>query len=224
MGIRDTAKADVRHNLVPQFLVGAAHFAREASTLEQDNATADDDLRFRHRAFVIGAVMQSVASIEAQVAEVTMHGPGSELGSDKIDKEAKAFLEPLADFIDSISGVMFRVDTILHLVKKPLIDRDQHLWQHANLLVKLRNELVHYKSKWGEDMEGEKLFRSLEQLRLPSPPWVQPSPHTNFFPHQCLSAARAKWAVETAVAVLDMFAAHLNVKSPIERHRERLKV
>jgi hypothetical protein len=50
-------------------------------------------------------------------------------------------------------------------------DRGTQPWQDADLLVRLRNELVHYKSKWGQEMEKLKLS-SLKQLH-PCPPFVK---------------------------------------------------
>ncbi|WP_147306482.1 hypothetical protein [Methylovirgula sp. 4M-Z18] len=82
--------------------------------------------------------------------------------------------------------------------------------------MKLRNELIHYKSKWGEEMDWQKFFKSLKQLRLERPSFV-PS-NANFFPHQLLGAACAAWSVRTAVALLNRFYDQMGIESPLKAH------
>jgi hypothetical protein len=71
-------------------------------------------------------------------------------------------------------------------------------------------------------MERQKLFDRLLQLRLEKPPFM--SVHTNFFPHQCLSASLASWCVITAGAFINDFYAKLGVASPLKAHEEHLVV
>jgi hypothetical protein len=155
--------------------------------------------------------MQCVAAVEAESAEVTIYGPGHHLGSKGVDAKAREFLAPLAELIDG-QEVMERYTTILNLLHKQPLSKGDKPSQHMAILVKVRNELVHYKSRWGEEMERKKLFATLRQLRLSKPPFV--SPHTNFFPHRFLGAASAIWSVRTAVTFLDAFYERLEIESP----------
>jgi hypothetical protein len=68
--------------------------------------------------------------------------------------------------------VASRYETVLHLLKKPALSRGAQPFQDILILIRLRNELVHYKSKWGGEMEREKLQVTLEQLRHSKPPFV----------------------------------------------------
>jgi hypothetical protein len=83
------------------------------------------------------------------------------------------------------------------------------------VLVKLRNELVHYKSKWSHEMDRQRLFKSLEHLRLPKPSFA--SAKDNFLPAKLLSAACAAWSVRTAVAFLNGFYQRVRIESPLKR-------
>jgi len=49
-------------------------------------------------------------------------------------------------------------------------------------------------------MSREKVFRTLQNLQLTKPPFVDDN--QNFFPHQLLGTACAKWAVKTGVAFI----------------------
>jgi hypothetical protein len=215
-----TATMDVRSSFTVTFMCACAGFARQASDIEVANPNSIDDATcIEHRGLVIAAVMQSVAALEAESWEVTSFGPGHHLGSNGIDVQALNFLQPLAGIIDRES-VLNRYWMILHLLRRPPLDRGTQPWQDADLLVRLRNELVHYKSKWGQEMERQKLFKLLKDLHHPSPPFVKGG--MNFFPHECLSAACAKWAVRTAAAFIESFYDRLDIPSPLKPYSTHL--
>ena len=69
--------ADVRYSFTNQFLRGAALFARRAREIEEGGpSTVAESLQTEHRACVVAAVMQAVAALEAEIWEITSHGPG----------------------------------------------------------------------------------------------------------------------------------------------------
>lgn len=109
--------------------------------------------------------------------------------------------------------VLRRYLLVLHLLRKAAIPRDGALWENALLLVKLRNAFVHYKSRWGREMEATKLYAALTKLQLARPPFV--SANAVFFPHQCLSAECAAWAVDTSFQFLKEFYARLGFPNPL---------
>jgi hypothetical protein len=125
--------------------------------------------------------------------------------------------------------VLTKFDVVLHLLGKTRFDKGSHLWANAALLTDIRNELVHYKSRLGAEMEPpgkkpEPLIKRLKQRQFVAPPWVAPSPATNYFPLQCLSAHCARWAVTTAVAFIDEFYKRLGITARLDSYRDRLKV
>ncbi|RFB76601.1 hypothetical protein DYH55_19215 [Methylovirgula sp. 4M-Z18] len=69
--------------------------------------------------------MQSAAAVEAESAELTIHGPGHHLGLGHVDVQARDFLRPLAEFID-YQDALTRYKVILHLLhKQPLPEGEQ---------------------------------------------------------------------------------------------------
>jgi hypothetical protein len=211
-----------RYSFTAQFIRGSALFATQARTLEDTNReSAAEAVVAEHRAFVVGAIVQCAAALEAEIAEVVRHGPGHQLGSDGIDAVARAFLEPLCDVIEGESTLR-QYEVVLHLLKRPALDRGTSPYQPAAVLIRLRNELIHYKSKWGPEMESEKLFTALQQLRFEKPPFE--SPNTNFFPHRCLSASLASWGVTSTIAFIEDFYSRLGIQSPLKPYMERLAV
>jgi hypothetical protein len=227
-----TASVLTRYSFAPQFLRGGAIFARRAHEIEKEAGTSNsEELQSEHMACVVAAITQAAAALEAEIWEVLTHGPGHHLGSNCLDAKARDFLSPLADIIDRQSTVC-RYDLVLHLLQKPRLKRD--MWANAVLLIDLRNELIHYKSKWGEQMDEatakrakakevkQKLFLRLKARRFDKPAFV--SPHTNFFPLQCLSASLASWSVTTGVELIDAFYKHLGITSPLKDYAPHLAV
>lgn len=215
------ASTTTRYSFTAQFLRGAAIFARRAHEIEGANVVFTDELQAEYVACVVGAVTQASAALEAEIAEVTIHGPGHHLGSNGLDAAGRDFLAPLVEVIDG-EPALRRYELVLHLLGKPALSRGTQPYQNADLLVRLRNELVHFKSRWTEEMGGQRLFASLEQLKLAWP--KSSSLDMNFFPHRCLSASLASWSVITSVAFINAFYANLGFGSPLTAHSERLRV
>ncbi|MEH2546811.1 hypothetical protein V1283_003456 [Bradyrhizobium sp. AZCC 2262] len=215
------ATATTRYSFTAQFLRGAAIFARRAWVLDGDaGISTSEELRSEHVACVVGSLTQATAAIEAEISEITIHGPGHHLGSNGTDVAAREFLRPLAETIDGEPSLR-RYDLVLHLLRKPAFDRGANPYQDAALLVRLRNELIHYKSKWGDEMDEQRLFAQLERLQFEKPVFAHPS--SNFFPHKCLSPSLASWSVLTGVEFINAFYHRLGVLSPLMAHSEYLR-
>lgn len=213
---------DGRYSFIAQNLCGSALFARRCAEIERANPTdADEPTRCEHLAMVTAAITQSAAAVEAESAELTMHGPEIHLGSNGLDRNAHDFLLPLTEMIDN-QKALTRFRVILHLLGKPEMLEGEHPWQGMVILVRLRNELTHYKSKWGKKMEKEKLFTTLKQMNLPKPPFV--SEYAYFFPHKFMGAACAAWAVQTAVDFINGFYERMGIVSRLAPYADRLSV
>jgi hypothetical protein len=96
-----TAEGDSRYSFTAQFLCASALFARRCAEIERANPEKPEEpIRTEHRGLVTAAIMQCAAAVEAESAELTLHGPGNHLGSNGMDKKARDFLVSLAKFID----------------------------------------------------------------------------------------------------------------------------
>ncbi len=210
-----TGELDSRYSFTAQFLCSSAIFARRCGEIERNNHDSPSEAtRTEHRGLVTAAVMQCCAAVETESAEITMYGPGGHLGSNGMDTKAHDFLAPLSEFIDG-QNPLERYNLILHLLGKQQLPKGENPWQDMATLVRVRNELVHYKSKLGEEMGRQNLFKTLQRLHLPKPPFI-PSSGMNFFPHQFLGAACAAWSVHTAVAFLNAVYERLQIDSPLK--------
>ncbi len=221
----DGSVLESRYSFSPQFLRGAAIFARKAHQIEKDTPSpAVEEIVAEHRAYVVAAIMQSVAALESDISELVFHGPSHHLGSNMNDLEARDLLRPHAGKIDKKS-VLHRYESVLHRLKKDSLNKGGQTYKSTALLVDLRHALVHYKSKWEQEMEAQEqqLIDRLEGLGMEKPPFI-PSEGVNHFPHLLLSASLASWAVTTVVGFIDVFYALLGFPSPLEPFKERLAV
>ena len=212
--------SDIRYTFTSQFLEASAIFAKRTREIERSFGVSPSEIcGAEHRGLVVAAIMQCAAALETEIHEISRYGPGAHLGSDHTDRQGQEFLEPLADVIDG-QDTLSRYEIVLHLLKRPPLKRDAQPFQSAALLVRLRNELVHYKSRWNQEMDTSKLLAALRSLRHQRPPFVAAG--SSFFPHECLSADCAAWAVRSAVDFIDAFYARLNVPSWLDAYRSRI--
>jgi hypothetical protein len=211
MRLTTSATMDVRYSFTSQFLKAAALFVRKARDIESvPPGTITEEIKCEYRAYVSTAIMQCAAALETEAHEISCYGPGAYLGSDGIDHKAQSFLLPLVDIIDS-QDTLTRYELILHLLGKREIPRGAEPFQSAALVVRLRNELIHYKSRLGSQMNANKLFATLAAKNHRPSPFSDPS--MNFFPHRCLSADCGEWAVISTYAYLNEVYASLGIAS-----------
>jgi hypothetical protein len=220
MEIREKIDVDVRFSFTWAFVAGAFQLAKRAQLIEATNAEElTEALKREHRAYVVGAVMQATAALEAEISDVVSHGPGHHLGDEHVDSLSRSFLKPLVDVIDR-QPALERYELVLHLLKRPSLDRGQEPWASTSVLLKLRNEIVHYKSRWESELMGKKFWNTVRNLRLQPPPFVDAN--SLYFPHQCLSAACAAWSARCALNFIDAFYERLGIDSPLDPHRAYL--
>ncbi len=220
MGIGDL---DTRYSFAAQFLMGAAMFSKQARDIEESIDEAEiEEQRVRHRACVVSAIMQSVASIEAEVSEILMYGPGHHLGSNGTNTAALKNLSALSGCFERQS-TLDKCQLLLFVLGQTAFDRGAEPFQPTAKLIRLRNELVHYESRWGDELEGAKLITSFKsELKfMPNP--LCPGPH-NYFPHKLLSSSCACWAVNVASRFIGKIHERLKTPSPLEAYADRLSV
>ncbi|MGR8980513.1 MAG: hypothetical protein ACU84H_10550 [Gammaproteobacteria bacterium] len=219
-------RLQTRYSFTAQFLQGSAFFASQARSIEESNPeTASLAEVMKHRAFVVSAVLQCAAALEAEIAEVVLYGPGHHLGSNGIDAAAHAKIKHLNEdrskSDDKHEKTLLQYLKVLELLDRPTKSlKEGQKYEQAKLLIKLRNALIHYKSKWGPAMESDrdkrfkKLINGLKELKFEKPPFESVS--TNFFPYHCLNASLASWSVTTAIDFIEEFYTKLGIQSPLK--------
>ena len=127
-----TAGASKRTLLARQYFHGAAEFAKLSVTLRSQTSSPLEV------AYVTGAIFSSIAALEAAINAVLIDAPDWE-NTDKLC---------LLDKCDQLLSRHSR-----------MLERGKPVCQRVAAIIKLRNELVHYKPEWDDKLDAHKQLR-----------------------------------------------------------------
>ena len=125
-------------------------------------------------------------------------------------------LAPLASLLER-EDVHSKSQTILHVLQKPALPTGKGVTQKLILLARLRNELVHYKSRWNAHATEAKFVRGLKAQKFEIPPFRRDA--AVYFPLQVLGASCADWCVQTSYEFLQGFYECLGVQPPLRNFK-----
>lgn len=184
-----------------------AHLCRERENqLVADNAMGPD---YQVRAFAVAAIVASVAMLEARVNELwkdaalTVADGNRRHRLDGLDDDAIPLLATLhnTESLERSLKTLEKFDVTLRCAKKPEIEKGRYPHQAVEPLIRLRNELVHFKLELQWEDEVHHLEKKLSHL-LPSNPLIAADEHP-WFPLHPLCAGVAEWAWKACKAYVD---------------------
>jgi hypothetical protein len=211
-----------------QFIYSAAFHSRMSHEIELDlgdgRKELSRDLIHQHRSYVIASVLSSVGYLEAAINELYALADDVPLQAD-ISKEIRVQFgwlqdrtrEPIAAMwnIESFrrgAKLLEKFDTALELARVPAFDKGGKVYQNVQLLVILRNELVHYKAEKVALPTSSKTEVPLQILEKKlgnrfgrNPVLRRGVRRPLFFPEECLHHACARWAVLSSLDFADNF-------------------
>ncbi|BCQ06864.1 hypothetical protein JMUB5695_00277 [Mycobacterium heckeshornense] len=202
-----TASVSVRDYMANQDLWTARREAwlcrkREDTLLNQQNIDR------AHRSHATTAVLSAVAFLEALVNTVWQDAADSEAGkhtpyTDGIPGAAIATMRELWNGKDNAKRMMSllsKFQVALVCAGQEPMDKGAEPYQSVDVLIDLRNELVHFKPQWHGDGEEEAKFvarlrAKIIQARENRQPIGQP-----WYPNKVLGAGCADWACSSVIA------------------------
>jgi hypothetical protein len=180
-----------------------------------------------HRAYVIGAIFAAVAFREATINELFAGtaderavGPVEHLPSD-----ARALMRNLWR-CESFSQSAFtknKFQVALDLSGKEQFIARHPSYQDFDLLIKLRDRLIHFKPEWiaaGQLATQSDLHEVEKRLRrkFPLNPLLpEPTAEHPFYPDKCLSHGCAEWVVKSSLAFTNEFHTRMSIPSRYDR-------
>lgn len=231
--IKDSIKVSIRSPYSAHHIQAAALFARLSCRIELEHKNEKEiaeNIRVEHRAYVTGAILTSVACLEATINEVFADTVDNvSRFEDRLEQETlrlMASLWSVGEF-KRYTRILDKCQIALKLAGRPLFEKGIPPYQDVPLLVKLRNALVHYEPEW-------------IAIRSDDPADIQPYPfekmlkgkfplnaliHGNcaFYPHRCLSHGCAKWAVDTSLKFVEEFCTRMNIRPSFAHIRSSLQ-
>ena len=214
--VHGTGSIKIWTHLSLSHIYAAAHLARLSKETEDAYAgTYDGQLFAKHRSYVLGSVLLATAALEATINELFLGAiDGSSLHVAPFKPEA----------VDSIKQswnqlkrpmerrpILEKYQTALKLTDRPSFDTGKTPYRPVDLLINLRNDLMHYKPKWVDGSKGALDFENaLKAVGFSLNPMM---PNNPFFPDQCLSHGCANWAFESSLAFIREFNSRMGIAS-----------
>jgi hypothetical protein len=150
------ASAKSRVNLSFQHMQEAIHLMELSKDCEVANSGktfADGDFFNHHRAYVVGAILTSVASLEARINEFYLDATDNLLGS-ILDVGQQALLAELWKPLDEKKvPILQKYQIALTAIGRGKFDTSRGPYQDVALLIGLRNMLVHFKPEWDNNQK-----------------------------------------------------------------------
>jgi hypothetical protein len=174
-------------------LWAARHSADQARRREQELTAPVFD--FRHRAHVTATVISCGAFLEAAVNELFVDAADGYTAY--LPRLTAAKLQALRDWWNSgeerRSSMLKKCETALTLLGGPAFSPSANPYEDTALLIRLRNELVHFKPMTRDkaSLHGEPLHRDLAARFLPNP--LMSGSKNPYFPDHCLGSGCANW-------------------------------
>jgi hypothetical protein len=216
-----------------QHVQAAAYFSRRTSRLERRTSSGpnSDAMRVASRGYVSTTLFTTVAFLEALANELYADAEMPDGGNLKdLDPSIRRLIAEIGS-VESVekSPVMSKFDLMLRAANREPLDKGSSPSQDVATMIRLRNELVHYKAAWfdvgteGQVRPGSLLDSKLnQQIRgkfnyragsaggLESDSWM--------------GCGCTQWAVVSTIAYADAVFARLGVRPIFDHVRQFLSV
>jgi len=231
MKISESVTVKSRTYLSIQFVQSAAYFTREARGKELSGSHPGKPDYYQHRSYIIGAIWMASGFLEAYI---------NELFSDAAENY-REFLNPLEKEVIDLLGRMWKrgiprtarypilekYEVSLDLAHKKAFDRGVAPYQDVQVMIDIRNALMHCEPEWMLDgstaplqpTDVHKLEKRLKGKFKLNPLTGAGNP---FYPDKCLGHGCAKGCVESSVSLVDEFCERLGTKPTFDHVRATL--
>lgn len=192
-------------NFALQHLIAATLFTKKCSEIEHNNEGKPFDAFFMDiRSYASGAIMSSVAGLEAYINELYIPHESP------IRKAIPNFEEEFHNKKNSIERkpILWKYQHALKLLGKQKLNEESTEFKNAKNLIELRNTLMHFKPFWDEEHQKVGLQEELKDEFKMSPFYNDSSNSisaSEFAATSCMTYSCGEWAVKTSYKFIDTF-------------------
>ncbi|MGZ8226489.1 MAG: hypothetical protein ACXWT3_07630 [Methylococcaceae bacterium] len=198
-----------------QHLMAAARFSRQCGEIQEANQGSPLGAFYDEQiACVSATIMLSVASLESNINE---HLVDSDNLLHEIPKGAR---EQFCALLSS-SPIVEKYERVLTAKELEPFNRGEAPYQDVDILVAIRNELVHFHPEWHDEQERHEKLGNRLRYRFELSPFIAKEEGV-LFPQRFVSHGCTKWAVESALAFMELFAEKVDAPNRFSKHRHRL--
>jgi len=218
-----------------RYIQSAAVLCRLGFAIEQQCLANEvpAELRLRHEAFILNAVLSTVAFLESAVNE--LYADATDDTCFFSDGEHREVLRSIAGKWHNARNfdrapMITKYQKILEITTGSPFDEHDQAFANVRILTGIRNHLMHYKREWvvirtspvalsGDESTPDKFDKVLRKKFAINPLASKNQP---FFPDKCLGHGCAEWAVLNSVIFTDEFFRRLGLPVPYEGVRDEL--
>lgn len=207
-------------------LKNAAHFSRLTGEVEQCKKFIWGVIK-PHEAYAMGAVLSAAAFVESTINEIYADAADNSAPSEILRRVGTGYAHGMPENLRLLLASLWNTEkfqmtartlekyqTALKLAGKEEFKRGENPYQDTNLLIQLRNALVHFKpeSHHETDTEPKELEVKL-RAKFPLNPLEPDKPTVPFLTHRCLGYGCALWATKSSIALTDEFFSRMGLKA-----------
>lgn len=199
-----------------QHLMAAARFSRQCGDIQRANTGKPLGSFYDEQiACVSATVMLAVASIESNINEHL---------ADANDLFSELKIGARNEFCSLVSGlaILEKYDRVLAIKSSPPFERGKTPYQDIDILISIRNELVHFHPEWHDEQDRHKKLGQKLLYRFELSPFISEDTGAVVFPQRFVSHGCTKWAVESALAFMESFANRVGLPSRFQNHYDKL--
>lgn len=198
-----------------QHLMAAARFSQECGEVQQKYLGQPLGPFFDEQiACVSATIMLSVASLESNINEYL--GEPAQLFPEFPEQARQEFCQLVAEL-----SILDKYERVLSFKGTEEFNRGNRPYQDVDVLISLRNELVHFHPEWHDEQERHKKIGQRLMYRFELSPFIREGSGL-LFPQRFVSHGCTKWAVESSLAFMEKFSTYLGLPSKFELFRSRL--
>lgn len=212
-----------------QHAKSAAYFARQAADTENqlNPDLISSELHTALSAQVTGCLFSSVAFLEATINELFADAKDSKGAANNLSVQTQKVIAAVWSSETDQKSTLCKYQLFLEAAGAPALDKSRQPYSEVALLIKLRNNLIHYNASW-LDTGTAKMLRSGALVtskldnpvaQLPKLPGIAGQSSTAW-----LSSGTAKWAFSSALAFTEEFYQLLKITPQHDHIRDELRL
>jgi hypothetical protein len=199
----DQISAKSKSALAIRHLMAAAHFSRLAGELEKAHLGESLSGFFDEECeYASACVLLATASLESNINEYLY----------ELDRE------DVAD--NRRNGLLKKYQLALGMKGKDRFTDGEAVFLEADVLVRLRNALHHFKPEWVDDQKRHETLEANLRCRFDANPFY--GNHGFFVPYGCMSYGCTQWAVGAALAFMLEFSRRIGSHFSFDQFADRL--
>lgn len=216
LGLGATANISVtmRNYFSTHFLLSAKHFISLVANIENRHK-GNPIFSIEHRGYVLSSILSSVAFLEAAINELYQDAYDKNMTYIKnLDSNTISILSDYWDMTEQDNkslSILDKYQLALRFANKEPFLKGENPYQDTSLVIRLRNDLIHYKPLDLDEKKTHKLDIDLKNKSFLSNKLMKGSDQ-NFYPDHALGNGCIEWCLSSVKNFADEFFKRIRIE------------